>query len=246
MDYQNRVGSKKGGGGVASQSESNAYRRERVKKLVSNTVDIDNDPYVFKNHVGQLECRLCLTTHSTPESFLSHTQGRKHMMNLQKRALREKNSSNNHNNYNNYNKNNNLSISNAQLKQDDIIRIGKPGYTLKKIRHETSHEVGLLIVIKYDKILPKIEPQFRFMTCYEQKIDSEINDKFQYLIFAADPYDNICFKIPSKEIYNRDGNNGDGVNDGNDNNDDDNGNDKFWSYWDKDTKEFYLQFFYKD
>jgi len=33
MDYQNRAGSKFGGGGVASQSATNADRRERLRKL---------------------------------------------------------------------------------------------------------------------------------------------------------------------------------------------------------------------
>src|SRR5687767_7493551 len=41
MDYQNRAGSKFGGGGVASQSATNADRRERLRKLALETIDLD-------------------------------------------------------------------------------------------------------------------------------------------------------------------------------------------------------------
>ncbi|KAG6092288.1 hypothetical protein E4U30_005605, partial [Claviceps sp. LM220 group G6] len=49
---QNRAGSKFGGGGVASFSSSNADRHERLRKLALETIDLDNDPYFFKNNVG--------------------------------------------------------------------------------------------------------------------------------------------------------------------------------------------------
>ena len=39
-DYQNRVGSKFGGGGVAGASESNVDRRERLRKLALETIDL--------------------------------------------------------------------------------------------------------------------------------------------------------------------------------------------------------------
>ncbi|KAA8634685.1 hypothetical protein SMACR_00833 [Sordaria macrospora] len=44
MDYQNRAGSKFGGGGVASHSATNADRRERLRKLALETIDLDKDP----------------------------------------------------------------------------------------------------------------------------------------------------------------------------------------------------------
>ena len=48
MDFQNRVGSKKGGGGVASESQANADRRERLRKLALETIDLSKDPYFLK------------------------------------------------------------------------------------------------------------------------------------------------------------------------------------------------------
>ncbi|CCH44942.1 Splicing factor 3A subunit 2 [Wickerhamomyces ciferrii] len=226
MDYQNRIGSKKGGGGVASASESNSYRRERIKKLVSNQIDLDNDPYVFKNHLGLLECRLCLTTHNNPESFLSHSQGRKHQLNLQKRSILE-------NKHQQQQDHQGISISNIN-KISKGNKIGKPGYKVMKIRHPISLEIGLLIKINYLQISPGDSPNYRFMNTFEQNIDLSKNSNYQYLVINADPYENIAFKIPSKEIYSE--------RTTSDNDD----NDKFWTFWDKDTKEFYIQFFYKN
>ena len=44
MDFQNRVGSKTGGGGVAGWSESNRDRKERLKKLAMETIDLNKVP----------------------------------------------------------------------------------------------------------------------------------------------------------------------------------------------------------
>jgi len=89
MDFQNRVGSKVGAGGVASASESNRQRRERLKALALETIDINKDPYFMRNHLGSYECKLCLTLHTNEGSYLAHTQGKKHQDNLKRRALKE-------------------------------------------------------------------------------------------------------------------------------------------------------------
>lgn len=52
MDFQNRAGGKTGGGGVASWSESNRDRRERLRQLALETIDLNKDPYFMKNHLG--------------------------------------------------------------------------------------------------------------------------------------------------------------------------------------------------
>jgi len=41
MDFQNRVGGKTGSGGVASSSESNRDRRERLRQLALETIDLN-------------------------------------------------------------------------------------------------------------------------------------------------------------------------------------------------------------
>lgn len=68
MDFQHRAGGKTGSGGVASTSESNRDRRERLRQLALETIDINKDPYFMKNHLGSYECKLCLTLHNNEVS----------------------------------------------------------------------------------------------------------------------------------------------------------------------------------
>ena len=89
MDFQNRAGGKTGGGGVASASDANRDRRERLRQLALETIDIAKDPYFMKNHLGSYECKLCLTLHNNEGSYLAHTQGKKHQSNLARRAAKE-------------------------------------------------------------------------------------------------------------------------------------------------------------
>ncbi|NWY43328.1 SF3A2 factor, partial [Sylvia atricapilla] len=89
MDFQHRPGGKTGSGGVASASESNRDRRERLRQLALETIDINKDPYFMKNHLGSYECKLCLTLHNNEGSYLAHTQGKKHQTNLARRAAKE-------------------------------------------------------------------------------------------------------------------------------------------------------------
>ena len=51
MDFQNRVGSKTGGGGPASWSESNRDRRERLAALAAETIDLAKVGY-NKNRIS--------------------------------------------------------------------------------------------------------------------------------------------------------------------------------------------------
>jgi splicing factor 3A subunit 2 len=86
MDFQNRPGGKAGGGGAASAQQEAIDRRERLRKLALETVDLARDPYLMRNHVGQYECRLCLTLHPNEGNYLAHTQGKRHQDNLGRRA----------------------------------------------------------------------------------------------------------------------------------------------------------------
>ncbi|ORX44081.1 hypothetical protein DM01DRAFT_1340491 [Hesseltinella vesiculosa] len=217
MDFQNRVGSKHRGGGVASAQESNVDRRERLRKLAMETIDIKKDPYFMKNHLGSYECKLCLTLHSNEGSYLAHTQGKKHQTNLSRRAAKE-------------------ARENAQFHQPavgppkpmvakkTVIKIGRPGYRITKVRDPSTMQLGMLFQIQYPQIANDVIPRHRFMSAYEQHIDTP-NKAYQYLVIAAEPYESISFKIQSKEIDRAPG--------------------KFWTYWDKDSKQFSLQFLFK-
>lgn len=88
VDRQHRPGGKTGSGGVASYEDANVERRERLRRLALETIDISKDPYFLRNHIGTYECRLCLTLHSNEGSYLAHTQGKKHQTNLARRNAR--------------------------------------------------------------------------------------------------------------------------------------------------------------
>ncbi|KAK3831146.1 MAG: hypothetical protein J3R72DRAFT_247576 [Linnemannia gamsii] len=226
-DRQNRVGSKIGGAGVAGASESNVDRRERLRKLALETIDLAKDPYFMRNHLGSYECKLCLTLHTNEGSYLAHTQGKKHQTNLGRRAAKDamekpdamapltaaqqqalKSSS-----------------STAPSFKRNIIKIGLPGYKVTKIRHPTSRQVGLLFEIAYPEIGQGIEPRYRFMSAYEQQIQAP-NKAHQYLVIAAEPYETISFKVQSRDI--------------------DRAEEKLWSHWDVDQKMYTMQFFFKN
>ncbi|KAJ5305075.1 cytochrome P450 [Penicillium atrosanguineum] len=217
MDYQNRAGSKFGGGGVADRSATNADRRERLRKLALETIDLDKDPYFFKNHVGSFECRLCLTVHQNDGSYLAHTQGRKHQTNLARRAAREAREGKNQD------PNSMPGVAGVQVRKQ-MIKIGRPGYKITKVRDPLTRQMGLLFQLQYQEITPGILPRVRFMSAFEQKIE-EPDNEYQYLVVAAEPYQTCGFKLQAREIDRRDG--------------------RYWTWFDEDSKEFWIQIMFK-
>ena len=78
IDFQHREGSKIGSGGQMSESQAALERKERLRKLALETIDISKDPYILRNHLGTYECKLCLTLHPNEGNYLAHTQGKRH------------------------------------------------------------------------------------------------------------------------------------------------------------------------
>ena len=221
MDFQNRAGGKTGGGGVASYSDANADRRERLRQLALETIDLNKDPYFMRNHLGGYECKLCLTLHTNEGSYLAHTQGKKHQSNLARRAAKDASDQPyfplpQHN----------------KVETKKFVKIGRPGYKVSSCLHWLYYTVtafqvtkerdpntgqqALLFQIDYPEITPGVIPRHRVMSAYEQKVQQP-DKAWQYLLFAAEPYETIAFKIPSREA--------------------DKSEDKFWSYWNKETKQ---------
>ena len=111
---------------------------------------------------------------------------------------------------------------NVPLKK--FIKIGRPGYKVTKQRDPSTGQQSLLFQVRnqgepsigtkprmarsslsiyfqvdYPEIVDGIEPRHRFMSAYEQHIEPP-DRKWQYLLFAAEPYETISFKLPSREI----------------------------------------------
>uniref|UniRef100_A0A8C6TUG9 Splicing factor 3A subunit 2 n=1 Tax=Neogobius melanostomus TaxID=47308 RepID=A0A8C6TUG9_9GOBI len=213
MDFQHRAGGKTGSGGVASASESNRDRRERLRQLALETIDINKDPYFMKNHLGSYECKLCLTLHNNEGSYLAHTQGKKHQTNLARRAAKEA-------------KEAPAQPAPAKVKVEvkKFVKIGRPGYKVTKQRDPETGQQSLLFQIDYPEVAEGIGPRHRFMSAYEQRIEPP-DRRWQYLLMAAEPYETIAFKVPSREI--------------------DKAENRFWTHWNKETKQFFLQFHFK-
>lgn len=185
------------------------------------TIDLAKDPYFMKNHLGSYECKLCLTLHTNEGSYLAHTQGKKHQTNLARRAAKDAHEEE----------------ESAALRQVGglpglsevqvrkvAVKIGRPGYKVTKVKDPATGQLGMLYQIHYPEISDDIRPRHRFMSAYEQRIEPP-SKYFQYLLFAAEPYETIAFKIQSYEIDRAEG--------------------RCWDYWDPVTKQYHMQFFFK-
>ncbi|KAI9792608.1 MAG: hypothetical protein M1833_001061 [Piccolia ochrophora] len=222
MDYQNRAGSKFGGGGVASFSATNVDRRERLRKLALESIDLDKDPYFFKNHVGSFECRLCLTVHQNDGSYLAHTQGKKHQTNLARRAAREQREGKGVDAVTGLP----VGMVGQQVAvRKNMVKIGRPGYKITKTRDPLTRQLGLLFQLQFPEITPGVQPRVRFMSAFEQKVDDPPDKNFQYLLVAAEPYETCGFKLQAREVDRREG--------------------RFWSWFDEDSNEFWIQVLFK-
>jgi len=182
-------GSKPGSGGVASRESEYIDRRERLRQLALQTIDLAKDPYFMKNHLGSYECKLCLTLHNNEGSYLAHTQGKRHQTNLQRRAAREA-------------KERESALPQPPQKKmvpRKTVKIGRPGYRVVKQKDPETSQRSLIFEIEYPEIEEGFQPRHRFMSAYEQKIEPP-DKRYQYLLFAAEPYETISFKIPNWEI----------------------------------------------
>ena len=180
-------------------------------------MDPEKDPFWFKNHVGAYECRLCLTVHQNDGSYLAHTQGRKHQTNLARRAAKDQKEGKSDVNM--------LGVNMGVQVKRNVVKIGRPGYKITKIRDPLTRQLGFLYQLQYPEITQGIIPRIRFMSAFEQKIDDPPDKNFQYMLVAAEPYETCAFKIQAREIDRREG--------------------RLWEWFDEDNKEFWVQVLFK-
>lgn len=107
----------------------------------------------------------------------------------------------------------------------NLIKIGRPGYKITKLRDPVTRQLGLLFQLQYPEIGTEIYPRHRFMSAFEQRVEQPPDRAFQYLLVAAEPYETCAFKLQAKEVDKSPG--------------------KFWTHYDPDTKEYFLQLFFK-
>lgn len=224
-DRQNRVGSKFGGGGQSSSQQGERERKERLRQLALETVDLAKDPYLMRNHLGTYECKLCLTLHTNEGNYLAHTQGKKHQAGLAKRAAMEAKMKGTKDG---------IGPSLPALSQSSAfgksraprVKIGRPGYEISKSRDPETQQRCLSFTLHFPDLSNNVQPRHRFMSCYEQRIESPPDRRYQYLLVAAEPYETVAFKIPNERI--------------------DRGEGRFVSYWDEEGKKFTLTCYFVD
>lgn len=225
MDRQNRVGSKFGGGGVSSAPQTERERKERLKQLALESIDLAKDPYLVRNHLGSYECKLCLTLHRDESNYLAHTQGKKHQQGLARRAFQEKKVAEQQQNQGG-GVTPTATATVMTVARPPLLRIGRPAYQVFKSRNGDTNQRCLSFELHYPELdVDLIQPRHRFMSAFEQRVErtntSNNNSKsYQYLLFAAEPYETIAFKIPNEPI--------------------DQGPDQFVTHWDSTAKRFTL------
>ena len=62
------------------------------------------------------------------------------------------------------------------------------------------------------------------MSAYEQKVE-EPDKNYQYMLVAAEPYETCAFKLQQRDVDRREG--------------------RFWTWWDSDNKDFWVQVTFK-
>ena len=113
-----------------------------------------------------------MTLHNNEGNYLAHTQGKRHQNNLARRAARDA-------------ADNSASI--GVKKKTEVrktIKIGRPGYKVTKQKDPTTGSNILFFEIEYPEIEDGLQPRHRFMSAFEQHVDSR-DKNWQYLLFAA-------------------------------------------------------------
>eukprot|EP00288_Rhodomonas_lens_P002092 CAMPEP_0177727546 /NCGR_PEP_ID=MMETSP0484_2-20121128/20383_1 /TAXON_ID=354590 /ORGANISM="Rhodomonas lens, Strain RHODO" /LENGTH=241 /DNA_ID=CAMNT_0019240215 /DNA_START=188 /DNA_END=910 /DNA_ORIENTATION=+ len=208
-------GGKTGSGRMSSESQENQMRRERLRKLALETIDLNKDPYFMRNHLGTYECKLCLTIHTNEGNYLAHTQGKRHQQNIARRIAKDAYES----------AGPQAAMGAAKPGRAKTAKVGRPGYRVTKQMDPETKQHSLLFLIDYPEIEEGLQPRHRFMSAYEQRVEPA-DRNYQYIIVAAEPYENIAFKVPNREI--------------------DTNASKFFTNWDRDNLTFTLQIHFKN
>eukprot|EP01063_Lacrimia_lanifica_P021356 TRINITY_DN28660_c0_g1_i1.p2 TRINITY_DN28660_c0_g1~~TRINITY_DN28660_c0_g1_i1.p2 ORF type:complete len:221 (+),score=110.00 TRINITY_DN28660_c0_g1_i1:80-664(+) len=184
--------------------------RHQMKEIAFSAEELAKDKWFSKNAMGRIECRLCGTTHISEGNYMAHTQGKRHQSNLLRKQEAAK-------------KDVVPMIAQKKVAIVKTVRIGLPGYKIRKSRDASTGQRILNFQVHYPEIKEGLAPKHRIMSAYEQKVEIP-NKDYQFLVFAAEPYETIAFKIPGDDIQQ------DGT---------------FFTNWDKEKHEYTLQFGFK-
>ncbi|GAV52222.1 hypothetical protein ZYGR_0AG02130 [Zygosaccharomyces rouxii] len=248
MDYQNRAGSKKGGGGIASDSQANLARRKQVDELLrqgqqvpytfqDESDEVNRNPYIYKNNSGKLVCKLCNTIHTAWSSVERHLSGNKHGLNV----LRRGNANDKSGGQNRSQEGQDQAFLEAvESKRQSLRHNGiVPDCKTALIKDKGTGQLGVAIQVNYstdesNSSEQVVSPFIRVVSGLELS-ESDQNDK-KYVVIAYEPFENVAIEIPSdKEILM------------NKNYEDQSSLDELngkCTFWDVDAHKFYIQLFF--
>lgn len=106
------------------------------------------------------------------------------------------------------------------------VKIGRPGYEITKSRHHQTNQRCLSFQLHFPEIDSNAQPRHRFMSAFEQRVESPPDRRYQYLLVAAEPYETVAFKVPNEKIDRSEG--------------------MFVTNWDEDDRRFTLTLFFVD
>jgi splicing factor 3A subunit 2 len=164
-----------------------------------------------------------MTVHHNEGNYLTHTQGKRHQSNLARRAQLEARRGNVGDTFLAHSRTPSAVDADAAAeKKRRRVVFGRPAYRVTKQFDVESQGHSLLFQIEYPEIEPGSQPRHRFMSAFEQRQVAP-SPAWQLLLFAAEPYETVAFKIPNRPIFR------------------DAGSERFFTHWDPDSKSFALQ-----
>merc|ERR1711904_684920 len=136
----------KPGSYTLSISEQNINRRNILRRMALETIDLQRDPFFIQNHVGTFECRLCYTVHRNEGCYLAHTQGKRHKFNMTRRCVANQT----HGTLSN--------LIRAQCGRGVDSFYGYPGYYVRKQYDRMKREKSILFVLRYTGLVKGRKP----------------------------------------------------------------------------------------
>ena len=210
------------------------------------------NPYIYKNQSGKLVCKLCNTMHTSWSSVERHIGGKKHGLNVLRRGNKQDRELNGpqEGNINNAFQEE-VYLNRKRLRNNGVV----PSCKVVDVKDPETDNVGIAIQVNYaQESMDKKEdviteddtdrtelfsPFIRIVSGLELA-SKEAQDK-KFLVIAYEPFANIAVEIPNKEVVF-------GTKEGTVNNNSKNSVDEIngkCTYWDKDSKLFYVQVFFK-
>eukprot|EP00127_Corallochytrium_limacisporum_P006444 Clim_evm34s227 gene=Clim_evmTU34s227 len=188
----NEGGGKTGSGGIASLATIAYAQKQRTAAVALDMIETQKDPYFFRNRAGQIECKLCLSVHVNEASYLSHTRSKRHQRSLEKKQRRLE-AQNQHRTSASQATGVGLHLKKSQIRS--FKRIGKPQAEVTRLHDATTDQRGFLFQVYFPSIATEVIPQMRIVSAFEA--GRQEDPKWQYVVFAAEPYQSIGFRVPA-------------------------------------------------